>query len=266
MGDLVPRRVGSNVVFKPWLRDGVLNSDYYPVVDLNAARSRFMRSDAVGLIQPRGDNIPVMELLENRIWNSELPPTPIRDAGSFRHPMALQGEEIMQFMLTGPSTSFEWMTSNSLAASMMHTARGLLFECEQFGEGDVMWDEVVGVANRIVGTMSSERQKPLWEAALKSRCNAGFSPAQRDWVRLFAATGARDAKAMAKLGQQMLGEGAAKTPRQWTYLVTATATALLANGEPVTAREVLTENWKHLDQETRDWPTMELLLRFARVP
>jgi hypothetical protein len=264
MGDLVPRRVGSSAIFKPWLMDGVLNSDFYPIVDLNAARSRFMRSDAVGLVAPRGDNIPVMELLDNRVWNSELPPTQIGSGASFRHPLALQGEEIVQFMLTGPSDAFEWMTSNSMQASMLHTSRGLLFECEQFAEGDVMWDEVVGLANRIVGTMSSARQKPLWDAALKSRCYAGFTSVQRDWIRLFAATGARDSKAMANIGQQMLAEQAAKTPRQWTYLVTATATALLANREPAAAREVIVKNWKHLDQWTRDWPTMELLLRVAR--
>jgi predicted membrane-bound spermidine synthase len=264
LGDLFPRRIGGSAIFKPWLTDGVLNSDYYPYVDLNAARSRFMRSDAIGLVAPRGDNIPVMELLDNKIWDSAEAPTPIARGASFRHDLALQGEEIVGFMLNGPSESFRWMvSSSSMQASMLHTARGLLFECEQFAEGDLMWDEAVNLANRIVATMSSVRQKPLWDGVKRARCYAEFTPVQRDWIELFAATGARDAKTMAQTGARMIAGDAAKTPRQWAYLVTATAAALLAGGDPVAARAIIVRNWKHLDQATRDWPTMELLLRVA---
>jgi hypothetical protein len=113
--------------------------------------------------------------------------------------------------------------------------------------------------------MSSARQKPLWEAFLASPCYARLASGHRDWLQLFAATGARAAPEMAGLGAKMLAEGAAKTPRQWTFLVTATATSQLAVGQPETTRETLVRNWKHLDQHTRDWPTMELLLRLSQA-
>jgi hypothetical protein len=263
LGDLVPRRIGTSRIFGPWIEAGTVNSDYYPYVDLNAARSRFMRSDAVGLIAPRGDNIPVMELLDHRTWDSPLAPTPARGAGSLRHDLALQGEEIVQYMLKGaPAASFRWM--NSLQGSMMHTARGILMQCEKFDEGDVMWDEVVNVANRVVASMSSARQKPLWDAVQKSPCLARFTEAQRDWIQLFDATGARDAPRMERLGLKLLAADAAQTSRQWTYLVTATAAAQLANGKPAACRETIVTNWKHLDEATRDWPTMEMLLRLSK--
>lgn len=263
MGDLAPRRIGSARIFRPWLTDGVLNSDFYPYVDLNAARSRFMKADAVGLVAPKGDNIPVLELLDHTVWDTPLAPTPMgRGGGSFRHGLALQGEEIVEFMLKGPSPTFEWM--NSMQASMLHTARGALFKCEKFDEGDVMWDEVVNLANRVVATMSSARQKPLWDAALASPCVEAMTQAQRDWIALFAATGARDAPKMAELGARMIADDAAHTPRQWGYLVTATSAALLAEGQLARGRDVIVDNWKHLDQQVRDWPTMELLLRVSQ--
>jgi hypothetical protein len=92
----------------------------------------------------------------------------------------------------------------------------------------------------------------------------GMTPAQRDWLALFAATGARDAPRMADLGLRMIAEEAAQTPRQWGYLVTATSTALLAQGQLARGRDVIVDNWKHLDAYTREWPTMELLLRVSQ--
>lgn len=264
MGDLVPRRIAGSKLFRRWIGDGIVNSDYYPYVDLNAARSRFTRSDAVGLIAPRGDNLPVMELLEHRVWDSPDAPTPIRQGGSFRHPLALQGEEVVRYLLAEPTgaANFEWL--NSSQAASLHAVRGLLLTCERFGEGDLLWDEVVTVANRTVGTMSSARQKPLWDAFLGSPCYARLSPVHRDWLQLFAGTGARAAPEMAKLGAKMLADGAATTPKQWTFLVTATASSQLATGRSETARETIVRNWKNLDQQTRDWPTMELLLRLSQ--
>ena len=151
------------------------------------------------------------------------------------------------------------MSAASNAANL-HAVRGLLLNCERFSEGDVLWDEVILLANRTVGTMSSARQKPLWDAVLASPCHAKLSAAHRDWVQLIALTAARSAPEIAALGAKMVKDGAATTPTQWTFLVTATATSQLANGNPAIARATIVDNWKHLDWVTRGWPTMELLL------
>lgn len=172
---------------------------------------------------------------------------------------------MIQYLLAEPTgtVNLEWLDSTHAAS--LHAVRGLLFNCEHFGEGDFLWDEVVIVANRTVGTMSSARQKPLWDAFLGSPCYATLSPVHRDWLQLFAYTAARAAPEMATLGAKMLADGAAATPRQWTFLVTAAATPQLATGQPETARETIVRNWKYLDQRTRDWPTMELLLRLSQA-
>jgi len=264
MGDITPRYIAGSRLFRPWIEEGIVNSDYYPYVDLNAARSRFMRSDAVSLVAPRGDNLPVLEILEGKTWDSAEPPTPIKGGGSFRHELALLGEEVVAYLLRPESTPAPaWMASSQAAA--LHAVSGMLLTCEKFADTAVLWDEVVAVANTTVGTMSSVRQKPLWDAFLGSKCYPGLTEEQRNWLQLFAYSGARDAAGMAKVGEQMLAAGAAHTPRQWTFLITATATSLLATGQPVRARETIVRNWKHLDQKTRDWPTMELLLRLSQA-
>ena len=264
LGDLVPRRVAGSKVFRAWIGDGIVNSDYFPYVDLNAARSRFTRSDAVSMISPRGDNVPVIELLEHRTWDSALAPTPIRRGGSFRHRFALEGEELVQYVLNEPtgSESYPWLNSNQAAG--LRAVRGLLLKCERFAEANMLWDEVVILANRTVGAMSSARQKPLWDAFLASPCYPRLSPAQRDWLQLIAHTAARAAPEMAKLGAKMLADGAATTATQWTFLITAVATSQVATGQPKAARATLIDNWKNLDEQSRDWPTMELLLRLTQ--
>ena len=75
-----------------------------------------------------------------------------------------------------------------------------------------------------------------------------------------------DAALIARLPQsvRLIADDAAQTPRQWSYLVTATSAALLAQGQLTRGRDVIVDNWKHLDQYARDWPTMELLLRVSQ--
>ncbi|MEO8133583.1 MAG: spermidine synthase [Betaproteobacteria bacterium] len=263
MGDITPRYIAGSKLFSQWIEDGIVNSDYYPYVDLNAARSRFMRADAVNLVAPRGDNLPVMEILEAKIWDSAEAPTPIKGGGSFRHELALLGEDVVNYLLRPETTETPtWMVSAQAAS--LHAVRGMLLTCEKFADSAMLWDEVISVANTTVATMSSARQKPLWDAFLGSACYPALTPVQRDWLQLIALTGARDAPGMARLGEKMLAEDAARTNKQWTFLVTATATSLLATGQPVRARETLVRNWKHLDQQSRDWPTMELLLRLSQ--
>ena len=271
LGDLVPRRVAGSRIFGPWLMDGMVNSDFYPVVDLFAARSRFMGSTASGLIQPRGDNIPVLELLENRIWDTPLPPTPMRKgAWGYLHEYALAGEEIVDYLLAVPGSEqrYDWLDSTN--AAQLHLVKGMLFRCEAFSEGEMLSealrDELVGVANRILGAMSSQRQKRLWDAALASPCVTRMSAIDRNWLRLIERTGARDAAAMAKLGSQMIADKTATTERQWGYLVTATAAAQLATGDRMAARRTIDDNWLNLNQPMRDWPTMEMMLRLTLVP
>ena len=111
--------------------------------------------------------------------------------------------------------------------------------------------------------MSSLRQKPLWDAFLASPCYAALKPVHQHWLQLFAATGARDAATMAQLSTRMIDEGAPQTPRQWAFLVTASAVSHLSLGDKVTARAAVVDNWKKLDQQARDWPTMELFLRLT---
>ena len=264
MGDLVPRRVAGSRIFGPWLMDGSINSDFYPEVDLFAARSRFMLSNALGLILPRGDNLPVMELLENRTWDTPLAPTPVdKGAWAFRHELALQGEELVEYLLApaGFEKRYEWLDSAN--AARLHVVKGMLFRCEKFSEGELLRDELIVVANRIVATMSSMRQKRLWDAVLASPCFARMSAADQNWLRLIDRTGARDAVTMATLGAQMIRDNAAATERQWGYLVTATAAAQLSQGQRKAARATIEDNWLKLDQQMRDGPTIELMLRLT---
>ena len=68
---------------------------------------------------------------------------------------------------------------------------------------------------------------------------------------------------MATLGAQMIRDNAAETERQWGYLVTATAAAQLSQGDRKAARASIENNWLKLDQQMRDWPTIELMLRLT---
>src|SRR6185436_21158483 len=65
-GDLDARYVGNRETLEPlFLTYGMRpNSDYYPVLDLNAARYRFTERSAVDVVSLLNAGVPVLEMLE----------------------------------------------------------------------------------------------------------------------------------------------------------------------------------------------------------
>jgi hypothetical protein len=161
----------------------------------------------------------------------------------------------------GSEPAFDWLDPIRMAE--MHVAKGFLFRCERFPEGDLLFDHVIFVANRVVAAMSTLRQKPLWDAALASPCFARMTPRQQAWLRMIDRTGARDAAQIANLGATILREGWAMTAAQREFAVTATAAAQLALGDKRAAHATIEDNWDSLEKSTRDWPTLELMRRLS---
>lgn len=121
------------------------------------------------------------------------------------------------------------------------------------------------LAKNTLGTMSAARQRPLWEAFLKSPCYAKMAPVYQDWLQLLAHTAARDAPAMAPVGERMLARAAMRTRNQASLLLTATVPALLANGEKDRAQALIAQHWANYDKAAYEWPTMDMLFKVARA-
>src|ERR687887_2056246 len=77
MGDFDARYVGSRATLEPLFASYAMpaNSDYYPVLDLNAARQRFMDKSATDLVALGTLTLPVLELLEPS--RPRRPPNPL---------------------------------------------------------------------------------------------------------------------------------------------------------------------------------------------
>jgi hypothetical protein len=65
-GDLDARYLGSRATLEPLFASYGMpaNSDYYPVLDLNAARHRFMEKSAADVVALLNAGVPVLEMLE----------------------------------------------------------------------------------------------------------------------------------------------------------------------------------------------------------
>ena len=261
-GDWPSHRVGSGRIFSAWIGKGPVNSDYHPYLSVHAPRTRFTQRDAQAMLAPRTDQVPVVEIVENRPWSSAQPPTFVPGGDYFRHGLALRGEDIVTFFAGTPRRTALWMTAPELAS--MHAAEGLLLTCERLPEIALLWDEVMALARHTVSAMSAERQERLWQTFLRSPCYAKMAPVYQDWLQLFAKTAARDATGIAEIGKRMLANGALRSQAQGAFLLPATASALIALGDYAGAERIITTYWANHQRAAYEWPVMDMLLAMAR--
>ena len=205
MGDLDSRYVGSRETLAPLFASYGMpaNSDYYPVLDLNAARSRFTDRSAGDIVALATIGVPVLELLEHD--RPKRPPNPL-----FRGAYSFERLE---------HTRLAWYARNYLVDERPPVAEGVprqlekdlelvklrLLECREARDQDVWLHSLLRVAQAVNPYLSWDDLAPLWTRIAGGRCAATLRAFQREWIALFRAVAARDASRIGVLATDLLG-------------------------------------------------------------
>jgi predicted membrane-bound spermidine synthase len=217
------------------------NSDYFPYVDLNAARLRYLQTDALDLAHLAILPIPVLNLIEN-----ESPPvtTPVPDPKSViaRDRLAGRALKIRNAVLTGSIGSLDTSAASAVAEVIDMSAAGCKDEA-----GQHVWRLAARrISDLTASFLSPQELKDLWQQAASSPCYRAISGTNRAWVDLFAAVAQRDAPEMIRLGTQLLHtDSGASDDEERAYLVTAMGAAYIHIGEPAQAVAVLDPRANH---------------------
>jgi predicted membrane-bound spermidine synthase len=237
-GDFDARYIGNRATLEPLFASYGMpaNSDYAPVLDLNAARHRFMEKSASSIVALLNMDVPALELLEPS--RSRRPPNPLF-AGAY----AFERIE---------NTRLAWYARNFLLGARspepdavpaqlqkdLELMKLRLIDCREPRELDVWLDSALRVARSVNPYLSADDAAAVWLRTARTPCFAGLYEFQKTWLALFRAVGARDSARMAELAARLLGSERPYGSEARQYLLMAAMAGYIAEREPERALEL----------------------------
>ncbi|MBI3371922.1 MAG: spermidine synthase [Betaproteobacteria bacterium] len=232
-GDLDARYVGGRATLEALFESYAMpaNSDYYPVLDLNAARHRFTEKSATEVVALLNLGVPVLEMLE---------PSPVRrpvnplykGAGAFERlensRLAAYARDFLLDAAPQPSGISTRLQKD------LEVVRTQLLECRNPRNQDVWLHALLNVAQTLNPYLPVAEADLVWQRIAKAPCFAGLYDFQKQWIAVFRAVGQRNAVRMAELGGVLLANQSQINNESREYLWMAALTGYVvagANGE-----------------------------------
>jgi spermidine synthase len=226
--DISIRRIGTKKNLEKLLAAFSIrtNSDYYPVLDQNAAKTAFLVSSAMDLSSFGYLSLPVKELLG---WSA-----PRREATRVMpSPFYVNSQET--FVAMGLRDYFQRGTFDGpdVPGEMRQIALALRHACG--GTAALSEDERLGrlynLSVAMVPHLSPSELEPLWTALESGACAAQASSRERLWRGLFRATGRRDAAHMLQYAGTLLASEHDIPWQAREYLLASGMLGALARGD-----------------------------------
>jgi predicted membrane-bound spermidine synthase len=243
LADLRSRLIGDDRIIGPMFNSWPVpaNSDFFPFVDLNAPRLRFMQSDALSLTRLTSVSVPVLDLLHA---NPAAGPTsdPSGQSAVLRDALVRRALAVRRALSGGPLEDLD-------AATVVNV---LLLRTSAPQCADASVQKAWKMAARNVGAMTSAYLSPpeladLWSTIRTMPCYRDAGGPQKAWADLMAAVAARNAAEIATRAAQLLEASSAISRDERTYLTSALTTAYLRLGQMAQARALLAAQWDRLD-------------------
>jgi spermidine synthase len=228
-GDLDARYLGERATLEPLFASygARANSDYAPVLDLNAARHRFMEKSATDVVALLNLGVPVLELLEPGFARRPMNPLH-KGAYSFaRIENARQAAYARDFLLRRPPPPQDIPTQ---LQKDLEVVKLRLLECRDARDFDVWLHSLLRVAKLLNPALPPAEAGAVWSRIAGARCVPALHEFQSRWIALFQAVGARNAHAMAQLAPALLERTPELHDEGREYLLLAGMSGAIAGG------------------------------------
>ena len=233
--DLEVRRIGSKRILEPLFNAYRVpaNSDYFPYVDLNAPRMRYLRRTALALTQLNLSAVPVTELLgEPGLAPGEVP-TP--NQGFFQRQDMVQEALSLRAALVNGDVS----TLPPERAKDILTIRTSAPACAQPGVSAAWFQAVAATSARTTPYLAAQDLQPVWQSVESSACFANANAADRTRLNLFKAVAMRDRASIVTLGSALLAETDTLPADARAEILLAVSASLLGLDQPAEAIKLL---------------------------
>jgi spermidine synthase len=205
--DINVRVIGNKTMFSPFFEGYSLpdNSDYAPIVDLYAVKSRFLGSMAYDPFHSiQFDRLPIVEML------GKLPGNLITGNVTYSvYPKSLRihfANMLYQYFLNGQMlwNHPESPLHDESRLTIIHAKQILVQECSKDISQSEWWQAMLHIIADFVPCWSSDQLAELLRYVEASPCAKQFSGSQRDFIALIKAVGGRDPVRMIRHSKSLL--------------------------------------------------------------
>jgi predicted membrane-bound spermidine synthase len=193
------------------------NSDFYPVVDHRASKSRFTRDRADMLQDLQLSSVPMLEMLDRSHAANHERGQAIRNTTVEN--LRQLGWVIHDLVMGGPGTAFDAHYTNTIVSAVM--VNGWATTCRADPDFRVMLQHFNAIAQQVNPNVPPEAAAEMWKWIGASPCARKLDAGQRRWLDLFASIGMRDAVAMAEHGRAVLAGEHGPSPASETAVLAA---------------------------------------------
>ena len=253
VADFETRKIGDNRSIGPALAAYPVpaNSDFYPYVDLNAPRLRYLRANAMELPALTVLPIPFLELIGGAS-STGATGEPSVNSAVVRDHLVLRALEIRRAFVTGNPGNLD--SASAGYVSLIDTKQG------QCGDAptQIAWQDAVrNISDDTAAYLNAAELVDVWSRVVSSPCHREISADQLAWVDLYAAIARRDAPDIARLGARLLASPSVHSSADFAYLTTVTAAAYVRMSNTAQAWELLQIERRRFDHSGQ----FELALR-----
>lgn len=233
------------------------NSDYFPYVDNNAARARFLGNSAMPLFALHEAPVPILEFATGAPFQagqvaSAAPTMPgqVTEAAAGWHAL-----RYLQGRMQDPDDA-RWFARHAVDLALV---RSWTQSCAMPADTGPAWQAMVRVSSLVTAGAPPREGQAFWKE-VATRCGKTLSPVQTAWVQLFAAVAARDAAAAQAHGTQVLASDPLLTWGSRGYATLATVAATLARGDRARAAETMDAQRRQLPASEMEQPWFRFLV------
>lgn len=234
--DIRIREVGSKKFLDPLFQSYQVpgNSDYYPFLDQNAAKARFMGKGAGELLRLATGPIPYMHLITQYDVGEPSLSTASVVSGCDMTLFARRAFSMKQYLLTG--TFPEDSRADKRMANEINVVRKAAVDLLKMSQDCGLFPETVRkellstAAVVMLPYLTPEELKPVWNEFEKPSCFAQMTDMEKQYLALFKAMGVRDFKRASVLSRDLLQRDAGLPQNTRIYLASIGMLALIAEG------------------------------------
>jgi predicted membrane-bound spermidine synthase len=235
--DVEIRRIGTKRLFARLLASSGIppNSDYDPIVDQNAARTRFLQANAFEIQALSLAPVPAFEMLTGARppWTrTDVLSSPLFAKSQFVRSAA----QLRDYSVAGrfdPALAPVSADVRQMAAQFGRAYHACL-------EPDPMARQAAlyNVLANMTAFLRPEELEPVWPRLEAGPCAGSLSPMERSWIALFKAVSRRDGAAMERGAQSVLASRMQLPPQVAQFVVAAGMLGGVTSGDRAGAQRL----------------------------
>lgn len=262
IGDLEARRIGRRRILHPlFLSYGVpMNSDYQPYLDLNAARARFLESDATEILELGSGMAPLLDLLDPQ---PDARLSTLAGTEYFTKLERIRRARYARDFLGGAGAPPEPLNIPYSFQKDLDLVQLRLLHCEQPARFDSWVHALYQVGGATIPYLSPADRRILWKRISGTACRDTLPESGRRWLALLSAVAERNVGEMAADAESLLKNPspALESRKSREYLLATALAAHLARGERGEARAL----WERYGPRSSEGTSIELRLLHAHL-